>query len=592
MNRYRAYYPMDEAPSKAGDTFFVGLDNRRAPAQLEEGLVSVATNVRMRYGRVQPRGGSMILKWMKTHGNRLGSRAWQEIYGCGRFYDPETGVEHWLIAADGGVWDALANQPATQLLLAPGTVLNAETFSGFVQCFNGVLLLLGEGAAPLYLSSLVSGFEALAGTFQGINGPAFTGASDNTATVYPLVTSLPACRQGCYMGNRFWGVHGADTVVYSDLFDPTAYFVLAQLRINEGNGDRLVAVYPYDRNTLLCFKEHSVLRLENCTGDLSGVTLVPMTSKYGCVSPTSIVDIGTDTFWMSERGVTSLRQTQQNELQGTSVTLSEPIEATMQRINWQARAGICGETWNNFLYFAVPLDGSPTNNAVLVFDLLNQKWASVDEGGPGTALRQFQKLRVQGRERLCAVGMDGTLRLLEEGGHDQTYRFVLGEHGGPLHTAVAIPTRVVTRGYLANEADRKRWKQAKLQVATTNPTYSVRTITEGAFETCAYVTNQTRVRGRHTQRDTVDWDPTATTGPESVHATPFREDYSLLVTSTGFQLNDGAHPDQLQTFTHGLPIGERGHALQIDLTNTTGRLELLSIECAGTEDERRLAARV
>ena len=590
MNRFRAYYPFDEAPSKAGDTFFRGLDNRRAPAQLEEGMVSTAKNVRMRYGRIQPRGGNVILRWMKEFPSYDGLARWTAVYGCGRFWNPATGIEHWLVAADGGVWNVIPNMPAQELTLPSGTQLNATTFSGFVQCFNGVMLLLGEDERPLYMSSLTTGFTLLTGTYRGVSGQRYTGTDDTTTEDYPLVNEMPPMRQGCYMGNRMWGVFGTDTVVYSDLFSPTAFFILSQLRINEGDGDRLVAVYPYDKNTLLCFKDRAVLRLDYVYGDLSSIRLVPMTTKYGCVSANSIVDIGTDVYWMSERGVTSLRVTQQNELQGTSVTLSEPIEGTMARINWLARAKICAESWNNYLYFAVPLDGSSTNNAILVYDLLNGAWASVDEAADATCIVAFQKIRVRGQERLCAVCVDKTLRMLEEGSNDEIYVTVANPPSITISPA-AISTRVVTRGYLANEWDRKRWKAVKLQLAHNNPSYSVGTVVEGAFETASHVSAETKTRGRSVTANGTDFDETATSGDASNHALPYREDYSLLATTTGFRVNNGVYPDQLQTSTHGFPIGERGHTLQLDITNTQGRLEVVSIGCEATEDERRLATR-
>ena len=587
MNRHRAYYPMDEAPSKAGDTFFVGWDNRRAPAQLEPGMVTWAENTRMRYGKVQPRGGSIILRWMKG----AGLTPWTDICGCGRFWDPATGIEHWLVAADGGVWDVMPNMPAVAVPIPAGVVLDCDTFSGFVQCFAGVLLLLGDDQPPVYMTSLVTGFEFQVGSYQGISGPHYTGHTDTTGNDFPVVGAMPPLRQGCYMGNRVWGVHEDDTVMCSDLFDPTSFFILHQFRINEGNGDRLVAVYPYDNNTLLCLKEHSVLRLENCVGDLSNVRLVPMTQKYGCVSALSIVDIGTDIYWMSERGVTSLRQTQQNELQGTSVTLSEPIEGTLARLNWAAREHICGETWGNYLQFAIPIDLSADNNAVLVYDLLNQHWVSLDTAALGsvTGVRQFQKVRINGQERLCATGIDGVLRLLEEGDVDMSLS------AGNIVNQF-ITTRVVTRGYLANEWDRKQWKQVKVQIAHNNPIYSIGTVVEGAFETASHVASYQPTTGLSLLANGTNYDPTSTVataaGSAGRHASPYREDYRVDATAAGFRVNSGVYPDQLQTTTLGYPIGERGHALQLDITNTSGRLEILAVECAGTEDERRLAARV
>lgn len=68
MNRYRAYYPLDDAPLRDGDGGFVGVDERMDPAQLAPGMVASATNARFRNGRIEPRLGIQILPWMKADG--------------------------------------------------------------------------------------------------------------------------------------------------------------------------------------------------------------------------------------------------------------------------------------------------------------------------------------------------------------------------------------------------------------------------------------------------------------------------------------------------------------------------------------------
>lgn len=68
MNRYRSYWPLDDAPLKDGDGGFTGVDERLDPELLAPGLVASATNCRFRNGRVEPRRGITILPWMKADG--------------------------------------------------------------------------------------------------------------------------------------------------------------------------------------------------------------------------------------------------------------------------------------------------------------------------------------------------------------------------------------------------------------------------------------------------------------------------------------------------------------------------------------------
>ena len=63
---------------------------------------------------------------------------------------------------------------------------------------------------------------------------------------------------------------------------------------------------------------------------------------------------------------------------------------------------------------------------------------------------------------------------------------------------------------------------------------------------------------------------------EDYHA-PGREDYSFVEAGQGLWLGaDGVNPDQHQTYVHRVPVSERGLWLQLDITNTTGRLELIA----------------
>lgn len=68
MNAHRAYWPLDDAPLKDGDSGFVGVDERLDPDLLPPGMVASATNCRFRNGRVEPRPGITILPWMKADG--------------------------------------------------------------------------------------------------------------------------------------------------------------------------------------------------------------------------------------------------------------------------------------------------------------------------------------------------------------------------------------------------------------------------------------------------------------------------------------------------------------------------------------------
>ena len=237
--------------------------------------------------------------------------------------------------------------------------------------------------------------------------------------------------------------------------------------------------------------------------------------------------------------------------------------------------------------------------SILVFDLFNNAWATVDEGILACGVAAWQKLRIQGQERLCHVGVDGALHLIDSGDQDETPWHQVGLGANPWPQSIrkiAVNTRVVTRGYLAGDWDRKRWKSVKLRTASNNATLAVSAVTEGAFEEEALMAVPTWTRGHSMRRDVDDYDPTvddtnAVSGDAGFHGSPYREDYSVLVNPTGAIVNGGLYPDFMQTHTCGMPFDARGHELQLDIRCSTGRLELAAVQLEAIEDERRTADR-
>ena len=77
------------------------------------------------------------------------------------------------------------------------------------------------------------------------------------------------------------------------------------------------------------------------------------------------------------------------KLLGNSRPLSDPIADIIERINDGAVEKAAGKIFNNRYYLAVPLDDSEYNNAVLVYNLLNEAWESVDSYPDGVRFDGF-----------------------------------------------------------------------------------------------------------------------------------------------------------------------------------------------------------
>lgn len=336
MKRHRQYADLDTPETTDGDVGWRGVDERTDPAQLAPGFMAYAENSRFRNQIAEARAGDNLILMMKTNGDT----PFGEIHTALRFEEPVTGQELWLIAADGGMYHTAAGNVAVSVSLPAGVTLTSATAVQLVQCFNVVILLRGDTADPLVLRNFTDGFEFI--NEQTSNG---------TGTL-----PIPRSSFGYYFQNRLLLVHDGDEVAVSDLLDYTRYSVFNDFKINKGDNDRLVAIHALNDATLLMLKDQSVWVVENVYGDLANIRLRNVTRKYGCLAPWSVVDYGKDVAWLSDRGVVTLRLTEQNEYQGTALSLSDPLTRTMARLNWAWIGNAVAESWDNKLYFALPLD--------------------------------------------------------------------------------------------------------------------------------------------------------------------------------------------------------------------------------------------
>jgi hypothetical protein len=132
--------------------------------------------------------------------------------------------------------------------------------------------------------------------------------------------------------------------------------VAQQFKVNQGSADKLVALYKFNETTLVAFKERSVYAIFNVYGDLTAAQQDQLTDQFGCVAPDSIVQVGKDLWFLSQLGVMSIQQTEQNKLQGVVLPVSEPIDPLIQRIVWLHAAEARAAYLNSTYYLAVPLD--------------------------------------------------------------------------------------------------------------------------------------------------------------------------------------------------------------------------------------------
>lgn len=566
MTRFRSYFRLDDAPSPMGDGAFIGVDCRRDPGQLEDGLVAWAENERFSAGVAAPRKGIRKLSWGSQ--GYLGDspeviRPYPQVIDSETFRDPITGGEWLIVATIHGLFRTRPGQHGVVLAMPPGTVIPEG--SRLIQTYNGMVLLRGADLDPLYMADLDAGFSVLPSPSSGKQ-------------------ALPPSSHGIYFQNRLFTVDARDEVVYrdtifvSDIGAVTSVLqgdaVINQFKINIGSADRLTGIFKFNDTTLIAAKQRSVYVVSNIYGDNASIAqnarLDEVTSEYGCRAPRSFVQVGRDVWFLAfRRGIASIQQTATNALQGVDVPVSRDIQPIIDRINWEHADNVVSAAWGNRVYIAVPLDDSQVNDTVLVYDTVNGRWAGIDRGPAIDGVVAWIKFTYGGEVRLGFISDDGYLNLYEDGFSDH-----VGDEAGNI-TYQPVPWKLHTRGYGGREAGRKEFTGVRLAVSTWWPQFDVRACVEGAREQRTVRSGVTASRTRYTRPFNADPYDTTNAG-DDFHA-PHREDYSL---DPGVALDPGANgvsPDLHQETELSYYLRESGRWCQIQIEGSRGRCELLGV---------------
>ncbi len=514
--------------------------------------------------------------------NNLGQRTYGygTVYGAGIFRDPNS-VEYLLVATSDGVYATKESNPSIKL--AGVSSISADV--DFVQCFNVVVMFRGEELEPLVMERVDEGFVAISKT------PSDTDIDENDSDG---TEAMPNGSTGLFFSNRLLVPHDKDLIAASDYLNYTRYQpILASFKINQGSEDDLVSLVRINNSTIACFKTNSIYIVSNIYGNLADITLDEVTREYGAVGRKSVVQVGSDVvFLSSKRGVTSLGIADNGKVTAVDVPLSDPIQPLIDRINWNYASGASAAYHNNRLYMAVPLDGATYNNAILVYDFLAKAWAGYDDGA-AVKVKEFVETTYQGKRRLFFLSTDGFINLYDDeltmsGFVDEipTSTDSTNANFGKLSVS-QISDEITTRGYTGNTMLSKRWATAEVQMATSDPTVTIKTIYDGAAENTKELTPANGLTFDRTKYDKPFY---ASDFVESMSGddffTPYRQDYSVdpdtaIALPTGGS-DTGFDPDLHQHSQNRFKYRGEGKYVQLEVKNTNGRAELLGIVVGGS----------
>lgn len=254
-----------------------------------------------------------------------------------------------------------------------------------------------------------------------------------------------------------------DELVASDILDSDTYDKIeAQYRITGGTADSLVSVEPFAEDNLLVFMRHSIHLIKGISGSLLDTSVNLITKEVGCVARKSIVQIGNQVLFLSDNGVYAAAFGDLYNLRGAGIPLSEPINATIGQINRNYAQNAVAAYYNNRYYIAVPLGNSTKNNTILVYNLLNQGWESVDTiNSTGWDVQDMIVGDIGGLSKLYVVGSSGSVHIIDSR-DDAVDRLSL--YAGVSASNYTIPSYVTTRQYTMGTIDRKKFSSYEIHV--------------------------------------------------------------------------------------------------------------------------------
>ncbi len=336
-----------------------------------------------------------------------------------------------------------------------------------------------------------------------------------------------------------------DEIILSDIDDSDTYQHLeGQFRFNAGKADFNVGMHSFSDDKLIVLNRNSI-HIVIGSEDLSTSKSQLLTDEVGLVARRSVIQVGNQVLFLSDNGVYGANFIDLYNLRGNEVPLSEAIQKTIDRINKDAAENAVGIYFDNRYYLAVPLDGSSTNNAVIIYNFLNKSWESVDK--VNSSGFEFTNLLVAGsgsKRGVYVTNTDGGIHKLETeaDGIDRVITAIGGSAGTD-----RVEGSATTRMFTLNSIDRKKWNNFELQLQSSADNVSDMNIS-GITEN-------------------VDSEP------------------ALDLKTASFYLGSNIPADE-DVSIRGRIGNKRAYGFQMVLTNTLGRPSVRAVKVAGAETFR------
>jgi hypothetical protein len=259
-----------------------------------------------------------------------------------------------------------------------------------------------------------------------------------------------------------------DEVILSKILDTDTYDKrFGQFRFNAGMADFNVGMLSFSDDKLIVFNRNSIHQVTG-QGKVETLSNQLLTDEVGLIARNTIAQVGNQILFLSDNGVYGLTFIDRYNLRGTELPLSESIQETINRINKAAAEKSVAVYFDNRYYIAVPTDGSPVNNTLLIYNFLNKSWESidsVDNSNLSGSDFEFTNLLVTGSgldKGVYVVNTDGGIHKLETeaDGIDR----VITQIGSTTEETSRVKGSATTRMFTLNSIDRKKWNNFELHL--------------------------------------------------------------------------------------------------------------------------------
>jgi hypothetical protein len=258
-----------------------------------------------------------------------------------------------------------------------------------------------------------------------------------------------------------------DEILLSDIFDSDTYDrILNQLKVTAGVADYLQYVYPFTEDNAVIFNRNSIHLMMGLSGSLNDIALKEITREAGLVAQKSVVNIGDKIFFLSDNGIYATQFQDLYNLRGAGLPLSDPINPLIKRINPDYAHNAVAVYHDNRYWIAVPIDGSTSNNAILIYNLLNQGWESMDLiDQSGWNIANLIVSGAGGVNKLYAVNSFGGLHVIDD--RPDAFDYIYIRPGGD-SIPYPIEAEVTTRQYTFADVGRKSFNAYEVHVESSD----------------------------------------------------------------------------------------------------------------------------